>query len=107
MILLQQNKNSVVKKDESRGPLMILLSRDIENIPLRQMLTTLFTSFGVVSLMTFFLPFLVLAFIWKSDDVGGKSLSETSKSVHGQCVGENSTGVKSTVISDTHQCEHI
>ena len=29
-----------------------------------------------------------------SDDVGGKSLSETSKSVRGQCVGECSTGVK-------------
>ena len=29
-----------------------------------------------------------------SDDAGGKSLSETSKSVCGQCVGENSTGVK-------------
>ena len=33
-----------------------------------------------------------------SDDVGGKSLSETSKSVCGQCVGERSTGVKSDVI---------
>ena len=33
-----------------------------------------------------------------SDDAGGKSLSETSKSVCGQCVGENSTGAKSTVI---------
>ena len=33
-----------------------------------------------------------------SDDTGGKSLSETSKSVCGQCVGESSTGVKSTVI---------
>jgi hypothetical protein len=33
-----------------------------------------------------------------SDDAGGKSLSETSTSVCGQCVGENSTGVKSTVI---------
>ena len=33
-----------------------------------------------------------------SDDSGGKSLSETSKSGCGQCVGENSTGVKSTVI---------
>jgi hypothetical protein len=32
-----------------------------------------------------------------SDDEGGKSLSETSKSVCGQCVGENSTGAKSTV----------
>ncbi len=33
-----------------------------------------------------------------SDDVGGKSLSETTKSDCGQCVGESSTGVKSTVI---------
>ena len=33
-----------------------------------------------------------------SDDVGGKSLSETSKSVCGQCVGESSTGANSTVI---------
>ena len=33
-----------------------------------------------------------------SDDAGGKSLSETSKSVCGQCVGESSTGAKSTVI---------
>ncbi len=33
-----------------------------------------------------------------SDDAGGKSLSETSKSVRGQCVGESSTGAKSTVI---------
>ena len=33
-----------------------------------------------------------------SDDVGGKSLSETSRSVCGQCVGESSTGAKSTVI---------
>ena len=33
-----------------------------------------------------------------SDDVGGKSLSETSKSVRGQCVGESSTRAKSTVI---------
>ena len=33
-----------------------------------------------------------------SDDVGGKSLSETSKSTCGQCVGERSTGEKSTVI---------
>ena len=33
-----------------------------------------------------------------SEDVGGKSLSETSKSVCGQCVGERSTGVKPTVI---------
>jgi hypothetical protein len=33
-----------------------------------------------------------------SDDVGGKSLSETSKSARGQCVGESSTGAKSTVI---------
>jgi hypothetical protein len=84
MILLQQNKDLVVKKGENRGPLMILLSRDIENIPLRQMLTTLFTSFGALSLMTFLLSFLVLVFIWKSDDVGGKSFSETSKSVHGK-----------------------
>ena len=27
-----------------------------------------------------------------SDDAGGKFLSETSKSVSGQCVGESSTG---------------
>ena len=33
-----------------------------------------------------------------SYDVGGKSLSETSKSVCGQCVGESSTGAKSTTI---------
>jgi hypothetical protein len=33
-----------------------------------------------------------------SDDVGGKSLSETPKSVCGQCVGESSTSVKSTVF---------
>ena len=33
-----------------------------------------------------------------SDDAGGKSLSETSKSVCGQCVGERSTGVKSTAM---------
>ena len=33
-----------------------------------------------------------------SDDTGGKSLSDTSTSVRGQCVGESSTGVKSTVI---------
>ncbi len=33
-----------------------------------------------------------------SDDAGGKSLSETSKSVCGQCVGERSTGAKSTTI---------
>ncbi len=33
-----------------------------------------------------------------SDDAGGKSLSDTSTSVCGQCVGENSTGAKSTVI---------
>ena len=33
-----------------------------------------------------------------SDDAGGKSLSDTSTSVCGQCVGESSTGVKSTVI---------
>ncbi len=30
--------------------------------------------------------------------MGGKSLSETSTSVRGQCVGESSTGAKSTVI---------
>jgi hypothetical protein len=30
--------------------------------------------------------------------VGGKSLSDTSTSVRGQCVGESSTGAKSTVI---------
>jgi hypothetical protein len=35
-----------------------------------------------------------------SDDVGGKSLSDTSTSTCGQCVGEFSTGVKSTVILD-------
>ena len=33
-----------------------------------------------------------------SDDAGGKSLSETSKSACGQCVGESSTGAKSAVI---------
>ncbi len=33
-----------------------------------------------------------------SDDTGGKSLSDTSTSTCGQCVGESSTGVKSTVI---------
>ena len=33
-----------------------------------------------------------------SDDAGGKSLSDTSKSERGQCVGESSTGAKSTVI---------
>ena len=33
-----------------------------------------------------------------SDDAGGKSLNEKSKSVCGQCVGESSTGVKSTAI---------
>ncbi len=33
-----------------------------------------------------------------SDDSGVKSLSETCKSSRGQCVGENSTGAKSTVI---------
>ena len=37
-----------------------------------------------------------------SDDTGGKSLSETSKSVHG--VGENSTGVKCEICCDTEQC---
>ena len=35
-----------------------------------------------------------------SDDAGGKSLSDTSTSERGQCVGESSTGVKSTVILD-------
>ena len=33
-----------------------------------------------------------------SDDVGGKSLSDTSTSARGKCVGENSTGGKSGVI---------
>ena len=33
-----------------------------------------------------------------SDDAGGKSLRDTSTSTRGQCVGESSTGVKSTVI---------
>ncbi len=33
-----------------------------------------------------------------SDDAGGKSLSETSKSERGQSVGERSTGAKSTAI---------
>ncbi len=33
-----------------------------------------------------------------SDDAGGQSLSDTSTSARGQCVGESSTGVKSTVI---------
>jgi hypothetical protein len=33
-----------------------------------------------------------------SDDAGGKSSSDTSTSVCGQCVGESSTGAKSTVI---------
>ena len=33
-----------------------------------------------------------------SDDTGGKSLSDTSTFGCGQCVGESSTGVKSTVI---------
>ncbi len=32
-----------------------------------------------------------------SDDTGGKSLSDTSTSVRGQCVGERSTGAKSSV----------
>jgi hypothetical protein len=35
-----------------------------------------------------------------SDDAGGKSLSDTSTSACGQCVGESSTGVKSTAILD-------
>ncbi len=33
-----------------------------------------------------------------SDDVGGKSVSEKSKSGGGQCVGENSTGGKSSGV---------
>jgi hypothetical protein len=33
-----------------------------------------------------------------SDDAGGKSLSDTSTSVCGQCVGESSTGATSTTI---------
>ena len=33
-----------------------------------------------------------------SDDSGGKSLSDTFTSACGQCVGESSSGVKSTVI---------
>jgi hypothetical protein len=33
-----------------------------------------------------------------SDDAGGKFLSDTSTSVREQCVGESSTGAKSTVI---------
>ncbi len=33
-----------------------------------------------------------------SDVTGGKSLSDTSTSVSGQCVGESSTGTKSTAI---------
>ena len=33
-----------------------------------------------------------------SDDVGGKSLTDTSTSTCGQCVGERSTGAKSTGI---------
>ena len=33
-----------------------------------------------------------------SNDAGGKSLSDTSTSTCGQCVGERSTGVKSTAI---------
>jgi hypothetical protein len=33
-----------------------------------------------------------------TDDAGVKSLSMTSKSTRRQCVGESSTGVKSTVI---------
>jgi hypothetical protein len=33
-----------------------------------------------------------------SDDEGGKSLSDTSTSTCGQCVGEGSTGEKSTTI---------
>ena len=33
-----------------------------------------------------------------SDDAGGKSLSDTPTSGRGQCVGESSTGTKSTVM---------
>ncbi len=33
-----------------------------------------------------------------SDDADGKSLSETSKSARGQCVGESSTGSRLAVI---------
>ena len=33
-----------------------------------------------------------------SDDEGGKSLSDTSTSTCGQCVGESSTGARSTAI---------
>jgi hypothetical protein len=33
-----------------------------------------------------------------SDDAGGKSFSDTSTSARGQCVGESSTGAKSTAI---------
>ena len=33
-----------------------------------------------------------------SDDTGWKSLSDTSTSARGQCVGESSTGAKSTTI---------
>jgi hypothetical protein len=36
--------------------------------------------------------------VFSSDDVGGKSFSETSKYVCGQCVVEISTSTKSTVI---------
>jgi hypothetical protein len=36
-----------------------------------------------------------------SDDTGGKSLSDTSTSTRGQCVGESSTCVKSRVNCDT------
>jgi hypothetical protein len=35
-----------------------------------------------------------------SDDAGGKSLSDSSTCARGQCVGESSTGAKSTVILD-------
>ncbi len=34
-----------------------------------------------------------------SDDTGGKSLSDTSTFARGQCVGESSTGAKSTVYT--------
>ncbi len=39
---------------------------------LRQMLTTVFACFGALSLLTFLLPFLVLAFIWKPQNLKDK-----------------------------------
>ncbi len=39
-----------------------------------------------------------------SDDVGGKSLSETSKYECGQCVGESSTDHRCKTRYDTDQC---